>query len=272
MSPSAGATGCANWWSPSASKARGRFMDDIANGVWLMCEETYWGVPAHIGIQKRGAGLPDVTEPTIDLFAAETAELLAWTSYLLGAESRQGTTARAGADRRRGRAAHSGALPQAGRLLVDGPRRRPTREQLESVDQLELPRLRAAARARPGAAGGVRSQGTHEPRPFPRRLPSRRRLRRRPGILVPRGRIAVRQSRTALFGERRRDRLLRDAAGRRRSDATSIAPTSTTAGSSTSPTLRRRRTFPGELVYRYGKRIGDERCGYSAPGPPRARA
>jgi hypothetical protein len=65
---------------------KGRFLDDILNGIWTTCEETYWGVPAHIGAQKRGAGLPDVTEPTVDLFAAETGMLLAWTDYLLGDE------------------------------------------------------------------------------------------------------------------------------------------------------------------------------------------
>jgi hypothetical protein len=61
----------------------GRFRDDIINGIWAICEETYWGVPAHVGAQKRGPGLPDATEPTVDLFAAETASLLAWTYYLL---------------------------------------------------------------------------------------------------------------------------------------------------------------------------------------------
>lgn len=64
-------------------QAEGRFLDDIANGVWAICEETYWGVPAHIGVQKAGNTLPDVTEPTVDLFAAETGNLLAWTHYLL---------------------------------------------------------------------------------------------------------------------------------------------------------------------------------------------
>ena len=63
---------------------RGRFIDAIADGLWLICEESYWGVPAHVGMQKRGAGLPDVTEPTVDLFAAETGALLAWTDDLLG--------------------------------------------------------------------------------------------------------------------------------------------------------------------------------------------
>jgi len=64
-------------------EAEGRFMDDIINGLWTICEESYWGVPAHLGMQKAGSGLPDVREPTVDLFAAETASLLSWTSYLL---------------------------------------------------------------------------------------------------------------------------------------------------------------------------------------------
>jgi hypothetical protein len=66
------------------AEGRGRFLEEIANGIWVTCEETYWGVPAHVGVQKRGSGLPDVTEPTIDLFAAETGAQLAWTEYLLG--------------------------------------------------------------------------------------------------------------------------------------------------------------------------------------------
>jgi hypothetical protein len=65
-------------------EGRDRFTDAIADGIWLVCEESYWGVPAHLGAQKRGAGLPDVTEPTVDLFAAETGALLAWTDYLMG--------------------------------------------------------------------------------------------------------------------------------------------------------------------------------------------
>ncbi|MDR3702586.1 MAG: heparinase II/III family protein [Candidatus Sulfopaludibacter sp.] len=64
-------------------EGKGHFTDEIANGVWLTCEETFWGVPAHLGAQKAGVGLPDVAEPIVDLFAAETAGLLAWTLYLL---------------------------------------------------------------------------------------------------------------------------------------------------------------------------------------------
>ncbi len=65
-------------------EGKGRFTDEIANGVWLICEETWWGYPAHLNGQKSGHGLPEITEPVVDLFAAETAGLLAWTSYLVG--------------------------------------------------------------------------------------------------------------------------------------------------------------------------------------------
>jgi hypothetical protein len=65
-------------------EGKGRFLDDITNGIWLICEESFWGVPAHLGAQKVGVGLPDVTEPIIDLFAACTAQLVAWTKYLVG--------------------------------------------------------------------------------------------------------------------------------------------------------------------------------------------
>lgn len=62
---------------------KGRFLDEIVNGIWLTCEETFWGVPAHLGTQKAKVGLPDVTEPIVELFGAETAGLMAWTNYLL---------------------------------------------------------------------------------------------------------------------------------------------------------------------------------------------
>ena len=65
-------------------EAEGRFLDEIVNGIWTICEESFWGVPAHLYLQEAGAGLPDVTEPTVDLFAAETGSLLAWTHYLVG--------------------------------------------------------------------------------------------------------------------------------------------------------------------------------------------
>ncbi|HUT20252.1 MAG TPA: heparinase II/III family protein [Anaerolineae bacterium] len=65
-------------------ESEGRYLDAIANGIWLICEESSWCIPAHVGVQRAGSGLPDTTEPIVDLFAAETSALLAWTDYLLG--------------------------------------------------------------------------------------------------------------------------------------------------------------------------------------------
>ena len=53
---------------------------DITDGVWLLCEETTWCLPAH----QPGPGLPNPDRPQVDLFAAETAALLTWTARLTG--------------------------------------------------------------------------------------------------------------------------------------------------------------------------------------------
>jgi Heparinase II/III-like protein len=74
----------ATWLLAECVENKGRFLDAIADGAWAMCEETYWGGPAHLFMQRRGFGLPDVTEPTVDLAVGEVAALLAWTHYLLG--------------------------------------------------------------------------------------------------------------------------------------------------------------------------------------------
>lgn len=63
---------------------KGRFLDDIVNGIWAICEESFWGATAHLSAQSAGFGLPDVAEPIVDLFAAETATLLSYSYYLLG--------------------------------------------------------------------------------------------------------------------------------------------------------------------------------------------
>ena len=63
---------------------KGRFMDQIVNGAWSICEESYWGIPAHLNQWHAGNGLPDVNDPYVDLFAAETAAMLSWIDYFLG--------------------------------------------------------------------------------------------------------------------------------------------------------------------------------------------
>ncbi|WP_119080068.1 heparinase II/III domain-containing protein [Chitinophaga alhagiae] len=63
---------------------KGRFIDPIVNGVWSVCEESFWGVSAHVPRGPQHMGLVDVSAPFVDLFAAETATFLAWVDYYLG--------------------------------------------------------------------------------------------------------------------------------------------------------------------------------------------
>ena len=64
-------------------EGKGRFIDAVIDGVWSFCEQTYWGLSAHVWLQKTGKGLPNVQEPTIDLGAGNVAYLLAWIDYFL---------------------------------------------------------------------------------------------------------------------------------------------------------------------------------------------
>ncbi|MBT3605207.1 MAG: heparinase, partial [Candidatus Latescibacteria bacterium] len=65
-------------------EGKGRYLNDIIDGVWAHCEESWWGKPWHLSNQKMGADLIDISEASVDLFVAETASLLSWTCYLLG--------------------------------------------------------------------------------------------------------------------------------------------------------------------------------------------
>jgi hypothetical protein len=70
------------------AEAQGRFLDAIADGAWLLCEESGWQLPAH-NAQGRGgarAPLPDTSDPVLDLFAAETGGLLATVLSIMGEE------------------------------------------------------------------------------------------------------------------------------------------------------------------------------------------
>lgn len=64
---------------------QGRFLDDILNGIYSICEETAWQLPAHNSYIRDTPQLilPDVTRPVMDLFACETGALLACAAYLL---------------------------------------------------------------------------------------------------------------------------------------------------------------------------------------------
>ena len=67
-------------------EGKGRFIDAIVNGAFSICEQTYWGLSAHLTLQKAGAGLPDIDDPTIDLGVGKLAVDLAWAWYFFKEE------------------------------------------------------------------------------------------------------------------------------------------------------------------------------------------
>jgi hypothetical protein len=63
------------------AEGKGRFMDQIINGVWHDCEMTSWALSAHLGVQKSKRSLPDDTEQIIDLTSGDLGSFLSWTWY-----------------------------------------------------------------------------------------------------------------------------------------------------------------------------------------------
>jgi hypothetical protein len=61
------------------------WIDEVADGTTLLCEQSSWCWPAHDDTQRvHGAVVPTVTDPFLDLGAGEVAAQLAWIDHLLG--------------------------------------------------------------------------------------------------------------------------------------------------------------------------------------------
>lgn len=65
-------------------------LDDVIDGIWLLCEESTWVISAHNVNPIPGAPsyaeypLPDTEKPYIDLFSAQTGMILSLTLAMLG--------------------------------------------------------------------------------------------------------------------------------------------------------------------------------------------
>ena len=64
---------------------KGRFLDDILDGLYLILDETTWCLPPHTSYERdaKQETLPDVTRQIIDLFQAESGAEVAFCEYLL---------------------------------------------------------------------------------------------------------------------------------------------------------------------------------------------
>ncbi|MCG2616951.1 heparinase II/III-family protein [Terrimonas sp. NA20] len=64
------------------AEGKGRFIPQLINGVWHVCDITSWSISASLNLQKAGAGLPDINEPVIELGTGITVNVMAWTYHL----------------------------------------------------------------------------------------------------------------------------------------------------------------------------------------------
>ncbi|HKH08084.1 MAG TPA: hypothetical protein VKA62_03970, partial [Agromyces sp.] len=61
-----------------------RYLDEIADGLQLLCEQSTWCWPAHDDVFARTGGVAaDPAHPYLDLGAGEVASLFAWTRFAL---------------------------------------------------------------------------------------------------------------------------------------------------------------------------------------------
>ena len=64
---------------------QGRFLPAVIDGIFSICDENAWNLPAHNSYERDcpQLPLPDLSDPVLDLFACETGAVLATASYLL---------------------------------------------------------------------------------------------------------------------------------------------------------------------------------------------
>lgn len=68
------------------AEGKGRFTDQLINGVFQSCEMTSWVLSAHLTAQYSKRILPDYTEQVIDLGSGNLSSALAWTYYFFNNE------------------------------------------------------------------------------------------------------------------------------------------------------------------------------------------
>ena len=63
------------------AEGKGRFIDQLINGVVYTCEMTSWALSAHLPVQHSKRSLPDYREHIIDLVAGDVGGMLSWIYY-----------------------------------------------------------------------------------------------------------------------------------------------------------------------------------------------
>lgn len=68
------------------AEGKGRFLDQLANGVFHLCEMTSWALSAHLPSQPSHRSLPNSMYHLIDLTAGDLGGMLSWVYYFMHEE------------------------------------------------------------------------------------------------------------------------------------------------------------------------------------------
>lgn len=68
------------------SSGKGRYMDQLMNGVFAMCETTTWVLSHHLYLQKSGHYFPQSFDNAIDLVCGDIGSIMAWVYYFFHEE------------------------------------------------------------------------------------------------------------------------------------------------------------------------------------------
>ena len=79
-------TALAHLFLAELAEGKGRFLDQIINGVWHTCEMSSWVLSAHLPVQRSGRSLQDLDDQIIDLTSGDLGSMLSWIHYFLSAQ------------------------------------------------------------------------------------------------------------------------------------------------------------------------------------------
>ena len=68
------------------ASGKGRYIDQLMNGTFAMCEATTWVLSHHLSLQKSGHYFPQSYDNAIDLVCGDVGSVLAWVYYFFHEE------------------------------------------------------------------------------------------------------------------------------------------------------------------------------------------
>lgn len=68
------------------AEGKGRFMDQLSNGIFHTCEMTSWAISAHLSLQRVKGSFPKLDDHVIELVSGDTGATFSWIYFFLNKE------------------------------------------------------------------------------------------------------------------------------------------------------------------------------------------